>query len=228
MTAITSTIDPNTAANEPVRTCIVTRARYPESRLIRFVRGVDGRVAADLRRSLPGRGAWVLRTRDVLVRAIAQKAFSRAFRNESKADQGLVAEVETGLERAALDALRRAIQSGEAMSAEAYDGAETVLAEIVRLDEAEMNDEAAVRMISIVPGEVSNNNRAIIMLSAHEMNLAFGSSPVLKAVVCDGRLGRSFLNAASSLQDYRVPVTKIAGRQTKLPDTRRGIPQDMD
>jgi len=118
-----------------VRTCIVTRARQPESRLVRFVRGVDGRVVADLKRSLPGRGAWVLRSRDVLGRAIAQKAFSRAFRNESKADQGLAAEVETGLETVALVALRRAIESGEVNIAAAYDGAGTVLAEIVRPEE---------------------------------------------------------------------------------------------
>jgi predicted RNA-binding protein YlxR (DUF448 family) len=228
LTASISTIDPNTPAGEPVRTCIVTRARQPESRLVRFVRGVDGRVVADLKRALPGRGAWVLRSRDVIGRAIAQKAFSRAFRNESKADQGLAAEVETALETNALVALRRAIQPGEVKSAENYGNAGTVLAEIVRQEEAEKNGETVVRIISIFPGEVSNNNRAIIMLSAHEMSLAFGSSPVLKAFVLDGRFGRAFLNAANLLRDYRSPATNIVAKQTKLPDTRRGIPQDMD
>ncbi|MEY3596099.1 MAG: hypothetical protein RL543_52 [Pseudomonadota bacterium] len=211
-----------------MRTCIVTRARQPESRLVRFVRGVDGRVVADLKRSLPGRGAWVLRSRDVLGRAIAQKAFSRAFRNESKADQGLAAEVETGLETVALVALRRAIESGEVNIAAAYDGAGTVLAEIVRPEEPEKNDDSGVRIISILSGEVSNNIPAIIVLSRHEMSLAFGSSPVLKAFVLDGRFGRAFLNAAILLQEYRSPATNIVAKQTKLPDTRRGIPQDMD
>jgi hypothetical protein len=136
----------------------------------------------------------VLRSRDVLGRAIAQKAFSRAFRNESKADQGLAAEVETGLETVALVALRRAIESGEVNIAAAYDGAGTVLAEIVRPEEPEKNDDSGVRIISILTGEV----------------------------------GRAFLNAAILLQEYRSPATNIVAKQTKLPDTRRGIPQDMD
>lgn len=195
---------------------------------MRFVRSGDGRVVVDLKRSLPGRGAWVLRSRDVLGRAIAQKAFSRAFRNESKADQELAAEVETALETNALGALRRAIQSGEVKIAAAYNGAETVLAEILRPEKPEKNDDSDVRIISILLGEVSNNIPAIIVLSPHEMSLAFGSSPVLKAFVLAGRFGRAFLNAAILLQDFRSPATNIAAKQTKLPDTRRGIPQDMD
>ena len=211
-----------------MRTCIVTRSRQPESRLVRFVRDREGKVVVDLKRLLPGRGAWVLRSRDVLGRAIAQKAFSRAFRNESKADEGLASDVEAGLETEALVALCRAIQSGEVKIAGTYDGTGTVLGEIISGECAEEGDRSVARIISIVSDEVSNNIPAIIVLSAGEMNLAFGSSGVLKAFVLDGRFGRAFLNAAILLQDYRSPATNIVAKQTRLPNTRRGLPQDMD
>ena len=53
---------------EPERTCIVTREAGSPEGLIRFVVAPDGTVVADLRRKLPGRGAWVTARADVVRR----------------------------------------------------------------------------------------------------------------------------------------------------------------
>ena len=67
------------------RTCIITRQQKPEEELIRFVLSPDGDVVPDLKRKLPGRGAWVTKGRSEVAEAISRKAFSKAFGAQAKA-----------------------------------------------------------------------------------------------------------------------------------------------
>ena len=62
------------------RMCIVTRQSGTPETLIRFVAGPDGRVVADLKKQLPGRGCWVSAERSVLEKAIAKKLFARGLK----------------------------------------------------------------------------------------------------------------------------------------------------
>src|ERR1700756_5522062 len=94
----------NAAAGTP-RRCVVTREVKPTDELIRFVVGPDQAVVPDLKRKLPGRGAWVTARRDVLATAVKRGAFARAFRTDVKAAPDLPATVEGLMERAVLDAL---------------------------------------------------------------------------------------------------------------------------
>src|SRR5262249_56032869 len=75
---------PRNAAAGPVRMCVVTREVRPPEELIRFVVGPDQSVVPDLKRKLPGRGAWVTARRDVLAMAVKRGAFARAFRADVK------------------------------------------------------------------------------------------------------------------------------------------------
>ena len=75
---------PRHAAAGCVRTCVVMREAKPPEELIRFVVGPDQAVVPDLKRKLPGRGAWVTARRDVLAMAIKCGAFARAFRANVK------------------------------------------------------------------------------------------------------------------------------------------------
>src|SRR5215204_3821461 len=70
--------------SEPERTCIVTREAGSPEGLIRFVIAPDGTVVADLRRKLPGRGAWVTARADIVRQAVRARLFGRAFKAEVK------------------------------------------------------------------------------------------------------------------------------------------------
>ncbi|MCG7253585.1 DNA-binding protein [Corynebacterium hadale] len=74
------------------RTCIATRDVLPDTELLRLVQDPDapGRILADPRRSLPGRGAWITPTREAVELAEQRRAFGRAFRLSAPADLGHV------------------------------------------------------------------------------------------------------------------------------------------
>ena len=69
----------------PERTCIITRQQRPEEELIRFVLSPEGEVTPDLKRKLPGRGAWVTKSRVDVAEAVSRKAFAKAFGESTKA-----------------------------------------------------------------------------------------------------------------------------------------------
>jgi predicted RNA-binding protein YlxR (DUF448 family) len=113
---ITADIDtdegPATVRRAPVRTCLATRENVPIKQMIRFVAAPDGSVVPDLSRNLPGRGAWVTASREAIEKAIAQKAFSRAFRGKATPDAKLADLVDQLIERSALEALSLANKAG--------------------------------------------------------------------------------------------------------------------
>ncbi len=58
----------------PMRTCVVTREKYPKSELLRIVRTPEGDVKPDLSGKLNGHGAYIKKDIDVLEKAIKTKA----------------------------------------------------------------------------------------------------------------------------------------------------------
>ena len=68
-----------TGAREPIRTCVGCRTRAPADDLLRVV-VVQGALAPDPRRRLPGRGAWLHPVPECLTRAERRSAFPRALR----------------------------------------------------------------------------------------------------------------------------------------------------
>ncbi|HEX2158944.1 MAG TPA: YlxR family protein [Actinomycetes bacterium] len=74
-------------ANGPVRTCVGCRTRALAGELLRVVIS-DGELALDLRRSLPGRGAWVHPDLGCLSKAERRRAFVRALRVTQPLDTG--------------------------------------------------------------------------------------------------------------------------------------------
>nr|WP_083942107.1 YlxR family protein [Sanguibacter suarezii] len=79
---------PSTSSVEgsgPVRTCVGCRQRDSQAQMIRFVAGRSETtgtlgVVADLRRVLPGRGAWLHASTECGELAIRRNAFPRALR----------------------------------------------------------------------------------------------------------------------------------------------------
>ena len=72
-------------ASGPVRTCVGCRTRAEAGELLRVVI-TDGELALDLRRSLPGRGAWVHPDLGCLGKAERRRAFVRALRVPGELD----------------------------------------------------------------------------------------------------------------------------------------------
>jgi predicted RNA-binding protein YlxR (DUF448 family) len=68
-----------TARPAPIRTCVGCRTRSSADGLLRVV-AEDGALVPDLRRRLPGRGAWLHPALECLRRAERRSAFPRALR----------------------------------------------------------------------------------------------------------------------------------------------------
>ncbi|MBP3087827.1 YlxR family protein [Corynebacterium sp. sy017] len=77
---------------EPIRTCIATSRKYPQSQLLRVTvdKENSGHVVPDPRRRLGGRGAWITPTISAYELAIKRRAFARALRVSTAVDTGHV------------------------------------------------------------------------------------------------------------------------------------------
>lgn len=109
--------DTRSARHEPERKCILSGEHAPRDTLIRLALAPDGTVLPDVRARAPGRGAWIGVDRATLELAIAKGklkgALARAFKGAAviiPAD--LPQQIETALERAALDRLGLEARAG--------------------------------------------------------------------------------------------------------------------
>jgi predicted RNA-binding protein YlxR (DUF448 family) len=79
------------------RHCALTRRLKPVDDMIRFVVGPGGHTVPDVKRKLPGRGIWVTGTRAAIDRAIKEKVFPRAFKQNVRVSADLAVTTETML-----------------------------------------------------------------------------------------------------------------------------------
>ena len=61
----------------PMRTCVVTKERFPKGELLRIVKTPEGDVKPDLTGKLNGHGAYIKKDEEVLNKAIKTKALER-------------------------------------------------------------------------------------------------------------------------------------------------------
>src|SRR2546423_10135785 len=94
------------------RLCVATRLVRPVGELIRFVASPDGVLTPDLKRKLPGRGAWVTASRAAFLEAVRKKAFARALKRPVDVPADLADTIAALLERRALDMLALANKAG--------------------------------------------------------------------------------------------------------------------
>ncbi|WP_420364765.1 YlxR family protein [Curtobacterium sp. L3-7] len=73
-----------------VRTCIGSRRRASRSSLLRVVALGDGRVVADPKAVMPGRGAWLTPAVEAYEMAVKRRAFRRALRLDREPDTSAV------------------------------------------------------------------------------------------------------------------------------------------
>lgn len=66
----------------PMRSCVVTRERFPKNELIRVVRTPDGNVVVDTTGKLNGRGAYLKKDLEVFELAKKKKILNRILEVE--------------------------------------------------------------------------------------------------------------------------------------------------
>jgi hypothetical protein len=105
-----------TSESGPTRRCLVTRRVLPKEAMVRFVAAPDGTVTPDLAGELPGRGMWVSADRQVLDRAVRQKAFNRAARAQLTMPPGLTEQVTELARRRSIRLISMARRAGQAVA----------------------------------------------------------------------------------------------------------------
>lgn len=181
------------------RFCIVTRETRDPSELIRFVCAPDGSVTPDLKRKLPGRGAWTTARADIVARATA-KMFSRALKREAKVPSDLADLVERLLRRDAIQALSLANKAGRVVTG--HDKvAETVTAgrAIALLHAREAAENGRRKLNGAARGAIA----ILTPFDSEEMDLALGRIHVIHAALTVGAVSDACLARCRFLLAYR-------------------------
>lgn len=192
----------------PERTCIASRRTGSPDEMIRFVLGPEGQVVPDLRRKLPGRGAWVSATRAMVDDAVRKKAFSRAFKTQAAVSPSLAEEVEGLLVRAAREALSLANKAGLVVSG--FSKVEAAIAGKPLAGVIHARDAAAdgVRKIGQALrrrlGDAYDGIEVSRALDSPELDLALGRAHVIHAALLDGPASRACMARFRALEHYRT------------------------
>ena len=108
------------AADGPVRRCILSGNRESRGELLRLALGPDGQVHPDVRARAPGRGAWIGVARPELEQALARGrlrgALARAFKRDVAVVPDLPQRIADALERHALDRLGLEAKAGNLLT----------------------------------------------------------------------------------------------------------------
>jgi predicted RNA-binding protein YlxR (DUF448 family) len=186
------------------RLCVVTRTVRPLSELIRFVAAPDGRVVADLKRTLPGRGAWVTARRGVLAQAVRRGALQRALRGGT-VDADLPAVTERLLERSVLDALAIAHKAGQVAAGHAKVANALESGAVIALIHAREAGADGVRKIAAAAKHQAGAGPVTIIgtFASPELDLALARPNVIHAALLSGHASEAVLARWRVLDRFR-------------------------
>ena len=188
----------DTAAS-PRRRCIVTGEVRDRARFLRFVVAPDGTIVPDIDERLPGRGLWLTPRRDIVERAVAKRAFSRAARRQVSVPSELADRLEMLLARRCVDALGFARRAGLAVAG--FD----------RVCDAVRHGRAAL-LLSARDGASGGRQKLAGLardlwcadtLTADELGAAFGRDRIVHVAVGGGKLCRRLLLDLEKLAGLR-------------------------
>ena len=191
----------------PERRCVVTGESGPTDRLVRVVLGPSGEVVPDIGAKLPGRGGWITADRDVIVKAIKKRSFSRAFKQQVEAPTNLAEMIEVQLAKRIVDCISLARKAGQAVAghekcrARIREGTVGVL--IQARDGAEDGKNKLAALAEAVgKGEIAN----IGVLDSAELGLAFGREFAIHAALDTGGFAARVCADAERLAGLRRPT----------------------
>ena len=190
------------------RLCVATRTVRPVGELIRFVVAPDGSVVADLKRKLPGRGAWVTATRAAIDEAVRRNAFKRSFKTKVRVAPDLAARVEELLTSSCLDALAMVHKAGRV--AIGFAKAERALADksvAAVIHAADAAPDGIRKLVAAARRRADDETREISAISAFtstQLDLALGRSNVVHAALLAGPASDGFIARCQSLERFRA------------------------
>jgi predicted RNA-binding protein YlxR (DUF448 family) len=201
------------AETGPLRRCVVTRARQPKERMIRFVVGPDRTLVPDLAATLPGRGIWLSARGDVLETARAQgglgRVFARAARGPVMVPPDLPAVLEAALVRRIGELLGLARRAGQAVAG--FDKArEWLRAGRGRLI-LQASDGSAAERARFLSG-AADSVTVLDPLPAAVLGRVFGRDHVVHVVIAPGRLG----------ERLAIEATRLSGLKQTAADAKTG------
>ncbi len=195
------------------RTCIVSRNKLNQDRMIRFVAAPDGQIVADLKRNLPGRGVWTRAHRATVRKAVEKELFGRGLKRKVVVSPELDAEVEKLMEKTALASLGLVKKAGQcvlgATKAANAMGAGKAIALLHAGDAAEDGIRKLDRT-ACVSRRNGTEVPVLRMFDSVRMSSVLGSGNVMHVALTKGGAAKSFLKLAKALDQYRddVPQTR--------------------
>lgn len=205
----------------PERQCAVTRACHAPDDLIRFVLDPSGTLVPDLDRKLPGRGAWLTATREIVEKAIKTKALSRSLKADAKTPADLGERIDRMLARRAADTLSLANKAGLAVAGFQQVDSALDKAQIAVLlhgqDAARDGCHKLDRKFEAIQRALGRTAPVVTVLTINEISLAMGRPSVVHAALIPGGLTERFLREAGRLARYRT--SSAASEFPRSPDS---------
>lgn len=173
--------------DEPERRCIISGEHAGRSDLIRLALDADGAVAPDLGARAPGRGAWITPDRDLIAAALGKGklrgALARAFKTSAiQVPDDLVARIDAGLERRAMDTLGLANKAGHLIwGGERIGDALSAGRARLLLHASDAADDGTEKLRRKARGIET----IVLPVSRERLSLALGRENVVHAAVCD-------------------------------------------
>ena len=189
------------AATKRQRRCIVTGEVSDDTTLIRFVADPGGAIVPDIGMKLPGRGAWIVSTREAVDSAVELGLIARSLGDGLKVPVDLGAQVENRLARRCLDLVGLARRAGEIAI-----GFSKVRAwlrtgrTVVVLHARDGSQREYERLMSSRDGFME-----ITLFTEEELGLALGRESVVHAAMSSGGYADRLLREVSRLKGFRGP-----------------------
>ncbi len=194
----------------PVRTCIVSRVARPTDSLLRFALSPDAEVVADLASSLPGRGAWVTSTKEIVGQAVEKRAFDRVWRRKVVTPSDLAEQVEQLLVRRALQALSMANKAGQLLTGfgnvDQCIGREADIVLVQAWDASADGRRKLAGRYKSVCAATCRSPEIVLLFSIEQLSLAIGSTNVVHAALNRGKVADAVVRAARRAEQYRANV----------------------
>ncbi len=195
------------------RQCAVCKETFAKDALIRFVRGPEGWVVADLAEKLPGRGVWILAKRNHIEAGIKRHVFRRGLGSDARVDASLVSEIEFSLARRGLDTLGLARRAGEVVTG--FDNVAKQLAATNRTSDEGRSSRKKKSGVLVTAADASLGGDAarlraravgaykVVAFSRGELGRALGRDEVVHALILPGKLAARFFTEVTRLHGFR-------------------------